>query len=77
MRGGAPGLVLQVRTPAEVAEALAFAREQPVPLGLRSGGHGISGRSTNDGGIIIDLSRMNSVAVLDVASRRFRADSAD
>ena len=59
MRGGSPGLVLQPTTADEVVEALAFARENPtVPLGVRSGGHGISGRSTNDGGIVIDLSRM-------------------
>lgn len=75
LRGGAPGLVLQVRTPADVADALAFARAQKVPLGIRSGGHGISGRSTNDGGIIIDLSRMNAVEILDPATRRFRADA--
>ena len=47
---GSPGLVLRPRTPDEVAEALAFARAQDVPLAVRSGGHGISGRSTNDGG---------------------------
>src|SRR6185312_4585187 len=47
-RGGAPGLVLQPRTTAEVVEALAIARAHPtLPLGIRSGGHGISGRSTN------------------------------
>ena len=75
MRGGSPGLVLQVNSPAEVSQALAFAREQDVPLGIRSGGHGISGRSTNDGGIIIDLSRMNAISILDEPSRRFRVDA--
>ena len=59
MRGGAPGLVLQVRNTDEVVDALAFARAHPdLPLAIRSGGHGISGRSTNDGGIVIDLSRL-------------------
>jgi FAD/FMN-containing dehydrogenase len=73
MRGGSPGLVLPVKTPAEVAEALAFARRHPnLPLGIRSGGHGISGRSTNNGGIIIDLSQMNRIEVLDEATRRVR-----
>jgi alkanesulfonate monooxygenase SsuD/methylene tetrahydromethanopterin reductase-like flavin-dependent oxidoreductase (luciferase family) len=69
MRSGAPGLVLRPGTPAEVAEALAFARQQDVPLAVRSGGHGISGRSTNDGGIVIDLARLNSV---DVSGTRVR-----
>ena len=43
-----------------------------VPLAVRSGGHGISGRSTNDGGIVIDLSRLNTIEVLDQATRRVR-----
>src|SRR5699024_7607671 len=34
--------------------------------------HGSSGLSTNDGGIILDLSRLNDVTVLDEATRRFR-----
>ncbi|MFD1505612.1 LLM class flavin-dependent oxidoreductase [Georgenia yuyongxinii] len=72
MRGGAPGLVLRPGNPAEVAEALAFARSQPVPLSVRSAGHGISGRSTNDGGIILDVSRLNTIEVLDQATRLVR-----
>lgn len=73
LRGGSPGLVLQVKNTEEVAEALAFARSHPnLPLAVRSGGHGISGRSTNDGGIVIDLSRMNTIEVLDRATRRVR-----
>jgi alkanesulfonate monooxygenase SsuD/methylene tetrahydromethanopterin reductase-like flavin-dependent oxidoreductase (luciferase family) len=63
MRSGTPGLVLRPGTAAEVAEALAFARQQEVPLAIRSRGHGISGRSTNDGGIVIDLARLDSVEV--------------
>jgi alkanesulfonate monooxygenase SsuD/methylene tetrahydromethanopterin reductase-like flavin-dependent oxidoreductase (luciferase family) len=69
VRSGAPGLVLRPGTAAEVAEALAFARQQQVPLAIRSGGHGISGRSTNDGGVIIDLARLASV---DVTGTRVR-----
>ncbi len=30
---------------------------------MRSGGHGISGRSTNDGGIVIDVGQLNEIAV--------------
>uniref|UniRef100_UPI001E421099 FAD-binding oxidoreductase n=1 Tax=Cellulomonas hominis TaxID=156981 RepID=UPI001E421099 len=72
MRGGRPGLVLRPGDTAEVVEALAYARAQDVPLAIRSGGHGISGRSTNDGGIVLDLSRMSAIEVLDVATRRIR-----
>jgi FAD/FMN-containing dehydrogenase len=48
-----------------VIKALAFARAQDVTLSVRSGGHGLSGRSTNDGGTVIYLSGMNKVEVLD------------
>ena len=47
---------------------------QPVPLAIRSGGHGISGRSTNDGGIVIDLSKMTAIEVLDESTRRVRIE---
>ena len=73
MRGGSPGLVLRPRTPAEVADALAFAhRHRHLPLGVRSGGHGVSGRSTNDGGLVIDVGALNDIEVLDEATRRVR-----
>jgi alkanesulfonate monooxygenase SsuD/methylene tetrahydromethanopterin reductase-like flavin-dependent oxidoreductase (luciferase family)/FAD/FMN-containing dehydrogenase len=72
LRRGAPGLVLPVRSVAQVAQALAFARAQHVPLGVRSGGHGISGRSTNDGGIVIDLRALASIEVLDQSRRLVR-----
>ncbi|MEU8181263.1 LLM class flavin-dependent oxidoreductase [Micromonospora sp. NPDC049047] len=71
---GAPALVIRPQTAAEVAAAVSYARTQDVPLSVRSGGHGISGRSTNDGGIVIDMSRMNRVEVLDRATRRIRLE---
>lgn len=72
MRRGAPGLVLLPRTTSEVVDALAYARAQRGPLGVRSGGHGISGRSTNDGGVVLDVGRLSSVEVVDEATRRVR-----
>ena len=73
LRGGSPGLVLRPASTAEVVEALAYARRHPgLPLGVRSGGHGISGRSTNDGGLVIDLGRLNGIEVLDEARRLVR-----
>ncbi|HWU57920.1 MAG TPA: LLM class flavin-dependent oxidoreductase, partial [Microbacteriaceae bacterium] len=75
LRGGSPGLVLRPRDTAGVVDALAYVRRHPdVPLGIRSGGHGVSGRSTNDGGIVIDLSRMNATEILDTATRRIRVE---
>ncbi|MFC7037634.1 LLM class flavin-dependent oxidoreductase [Nonomuraea rubra] len=72
LRGGSPGLVLRPGTPDEVGQAVRYARTQPVKLSIRSGGHGISGRSTSNGGIVIDVSRLNGVEVLDKATRRVR-----
>jgi len=72
VRRGAPGLVLRPGTPDEVAAALSYAREQDVALSVRSGGHGISGRSTNDGGVLIDVGRLNGIEVLDPATGRVR-----
>lgn len=75
MRGGSPGIVFQVKNTDQVIEALAFARSHPdLPLAVRSGGHGISGRSTNHGGIVIDLSRLNKIEVLDTSTRRVRLE---
>jgi alkanesulfonate monooxygenase SsuD/methylene tetrahydromethanopterin reductase-like flavin-dependent oxidoreductase (luciferase family) len=75
LRGGAPGLVLRPRTVAEVVDAVAFARRHPhLPLGVRSGGHGVSGRSTNDGGLVIDLAALNQIQILDEASRLVRIE---
>jgi len=73
--GGAPGIVFQVKNTQQVVEALAFARLHPhLPLSIRSGGHGVRGRSTNYGGIVIDLSRMNKIEILDEASRLVRIE---
>lgn len=73
LRGGAPGIILRAATAEQVADALAFARRHPgIPLSRRSAGHGVSGRSTNDGGIVIDVSLMNTVEVIDQRTRRVR-----
>ncbi|MBO3085600.1 LLM class flavin-dependent oxidoreductase [Cellulomonas fengjieae] len=69
---GSPGLVLRPRDAAQVQEALVFARAQDVPFAVRSGGHGISGRSTNDGGIVIDVGALDTVEVLDRDQRLVR-----
>ena len=73
LRGGDPGLVLRPRDVDEVASAVAFARDHPhLPLAIRSGGHGISGRSTNDGGLVIDVGALNDITILDETTRTVR-----
>lgn len=73
LRGGDPGLVLRPRTVAEVADAIGFAREhRDVPFGVRSAGHGISGRSTNRGGLVVSVAALDSLEVLDESRRLVR-----
>lgn len=75
LRGGAPGIVLQPDSVAQVVESLAYARRHPdLPMAVRSGGHGVSGRSTNDGGIVIDLGNLNAIELIDEATRRVRIE---
>ncbi|WP_422772882.1 FAD-binding oxidoreductase [Plantactinospora sp. WMMC1484] len=73
LRGGAPGLVLRPQTVAQVADAIAFAHDhRDVPFGVRSAGHGISGRSTNRGGLVISVGAMDHLEVLDESRRLVR-----
>jgi FAD/FMN-containing dehydrogenase len=43
-----------------------------VPFAIRSGGHSLTGASTNDGGLVINLARLNHVEILDAATGRIR-----
>lgn len=73
LRGGAPGLVLRPRSVAEVQAAVGVARaHRDVPLGILSAGHGISGRSLNRGGLVVDVSALDRVEVLDAGAGRVR-----
>lgn len=74
-RLGSPAVVIRARHRQDIADALAHARTAQVPVTARSGGHGISGRSTNDRGIVIDLSRLNIVEVLDSRSGLVRVEA--
>lgn len=69
MKVGSPALVLLPRTEEEAAAVVSYAAGvravTDVAFSVRSGGHGIAGTSTNDGGIILDLRRLNRVQVLD------------
>ncbi len=74
LRGGAPGLVLRPRTVEEVRDAVAVAgRHRDRPLGIFSAGHGLSGRSLNHGGLVIDVGALNAVEVQDQGSGMVRA----
>jgi FAD/FMN-containing dehydrogenase len=72
---GSPAVVAVPQSAGDVAAALLLARERGLPLAVRSGGHGLSGSGTNNGGMVIDLRRMNKVTVLDRGKRRVRVEA--
>jgi hypothetical protein len=72
---GDPAVVVLPESAGEVASALRFARENGLRLAVRSGGHGLSGSGTNDGGLVIDLSALRRVDVLDRRSRLVRVEA--
>ena len=47
----------------DVVNALAWSRENGIPVRVRSGGHSLEGWSTVDDGLVIDVSRMKSATV--------------
>src|SRR5215467_11222971 len=57
-----PRAVVHCRTSGDVQLAVHAARDCDVPLSVRGGGHDWAGRALC-GGIVIDLSAMNSVVV--------------
>jgi FAD/FMN-containing dehydrogenase len=58
-----PALIAQCSGPVDVINAVNFARDNNLLLAVRAGGHSLSGKSVCDGGMMIDLTRMNSVRV--------------
>jgi FAD/FMN-containing dehydrogenase len=62
-----PRVIVFAQQTQDVVNALAWARQNNVPLRVRSGGHCLEGWSTVDDGIVIDLSEMKS-ATIDTSS---------
>jgi len=58
-----PALIVQPRGVADVRRAVDFARESSLLVAVKCGGHSHSGKSTCDGGLMIDLSLMRGVRV--------------
>jgi len=58
-----PALIARCATVGDVAAAVRFARARDLELGVRCGGHSVSGLSVPENGLMIDLSRMDSVRV--------------
>src|SRR6476659_3557560 len=58
-----PALIAQVEKADAVRAALAYARENGLEVAVRGGGHSVGGACLTDGGVVIDMRKMNSVTV--------------
>ena len=58
-----PALIAQCAGARDVSNAVTFARERDLLVAVRGGGHSWPGKSVCEGGLMIDLSRMNTVDV--------------
>ena len=58
-----PALIVQPTGVADIQEAVNFARGRELLLAVKCGGHSWSGKSTCDGGMLIDLSSLRGVRV--------------
>ncbi len=66
-----PAVIARCAGTPDVVATIAYAREHGLPIAVRGGGHNTAGHASVDGGLVIDLATMNTVAV-DAAARRVR-----
>ena len=64
-----PALIARCLDSKDVSNAVSFARDNNVLLAVRGGGHSSPGKSVCEGGLMLDLSAMNTVSV-DAEKRR-------
>jgi hypothetical protein len=58
-----PALIARCTGASDVRHAVDFAREHQLLTAVRAGGHSLSGKSTCDGGLVIDLQQMQGVRI--------------
>ncbi|KAB8071027.1 hypothetical protein BDV29DRAFT_179878 [Aspergillus leporis] len=57
------GVVVMPTEPNDIRTALLWAQEYNIDLAVKGGGHSVAGTSSSEGGLVVDLSRMNKVTV--------------
>lgn len=60
---GHPAYIVRAADAADVLRAIEFARENDLPITVRSGGHSLSGDSMADGSVVVDMSGMKAISV--------------
>jgi FAD/FMN-containing dehydrogenase len=60
---GLPAVIARCRTAQDVVVAVHFAREHGLEISVRSGGHSVAGHSVSAGGMLIDLSLLDTIAI--------------
>ena len=68
-----PSVVVRVMNAGDVMTTVNYARDNRLDLSVRGGGHSGPGCGTNDGGVVIDFSKMRGVRV-DPAAKTARAE---
>jgi FAD/FMN-containing dehydrogenase len=69
-----PRFIARCTDVADVIACVNFARDEGLVLSVRGGGHNVAGFGTNDGGLVIDLSRLKGIRV-DPEKRTVRAQA--
>jgi FAD/FMN-containing dehydrogenase len=60
-----PQIIALCKNTAGVAEAVSYAKQNKLPVTVKSGGHCMEGFSVNDNGMVINLSLLNSITWVD------------
>ena len=68
-----PALVVQCTSTGDVVNAVDFGRDKNLLVSVKGGGHSLPGKSTSDGGMMIDLSQMHSTDI-NAEAMTLRAD---
>lgn len=58
-----PRIIAQCAVVDDVVRAVQFGRKLGLEIAVRGGGHSVAGKSLTEGGLVIDLRRMNAVSV--------------